>query len=219
MPQALSLGDSGSKQKPPPDSFEVVEVATKAVDQQLALPVDMLQGLTSAAVLRREHVRDSSFKDISAVSQEEREAYLEGEIRYLVSHYGQGAAAFLTYNGMPVGKVRGFGVPMSLAGVRGHLERSAQAWVESVFGKESRAGDAQYPADVHRLKLSVLSGVVTGDGSEAAEAVIVKLLGGSKPNDLEDIRREGGSVSDGTLGSFSGEAAHFSMRVTYQLWA
>lgn len=67
-----------------------------------------------------------------------------------------------------------------------------------------------------RLKLTR---VVTGDGLEAAESLIVKLLGGSKPDELADIHREGGSVSEGTLGSLTGEAAHFSIRTAYQLWA
>ncbi|KAL3927323.1 MAG: hypothetical protein SGPRY_002875 [Prymnesium sp.] len=48
---------------------------------------------------------------------------------------------------------------------------------------------------------------------------IVRLLGGSKPNEMADVRREGGSVSDGTLGSLTGDASHFSVCTAYQLWA
>ena len=211
-------GGERARERPPPDSFEVVELASRAADRQLAVSADMLQGVTSLAALRREHARESSFKDLASSSQARRDREIAGELQYFVSQYGQEAAAYLVSNGMSVGRVRGAGVPTSLAGARGHLERYARAWVDSVFGRE-RAADGQYAADAHRLSLSVLTGVVAGDGPEAAEAVIVRLLGGSKPNELADIRREGGGVSDGTLGSLTGEAAHFSVRTAYHLWA
>ena len=214
----VGAGGERPRERPPPDSFEVVEVASRAADKQLAVPADMLQGVTSLAALRREHARESSFKDLVSSSQARRDREIAGELQYFVAQYGQEAAAYLVSNGMSVGRVRGAGVPTSLAGARGHLERCARTWVDSVFGRE-RAADGQYAAEAHRLSLSVLTGVVTGDGPEAAEAAIVQLLGGSKPNERADIRREGGSVSDGTLGSLTGEAAHFSVRTAYHLWA
>ncbi|KAL3914077.1 MAG: hypothetical protein SGPRY_007750, partial [Prymnesium sp.] len=82
--------------KPPADSHEVVEAASKAADRQLALPADLLQGVTS---------------DPAAAPQNEKDRQLSGEIiRYLVDQYGQGAAAYLTLNGMSVG----YGVPTAL---------------------------------------------------------------------------------------------------------
>ncbi|KAL3900028.1 MAG: hypothetical protein SGPRY_012535 [Prymnesium sp.] len=54
------------KEKPPADSFEVVEPATRAADRQLAVSTDLLQGLTAVAALRREHVRESRFKNITS---------------------------------------------------------------------------------------------------------------------------------------------------------
>lgn len=59
----------------------------------------------------------------------------------------------------------------------------------------------------------MLCGVVAGESADTAEALIVKLLGGSKPNASAEVRREGGSVTEGTLGSLTGEAAHYSLRV------
>lgn len=206
------------KDKPPADSFEVVEVASKAAERQLAVPADVLHGVTALATLQREHLRPSAFKDLTMSSHQQREDELEGELRYLVGQYGQGAGAYLASNGMSLGKVRGAGVPTALAGVRGHLERRAQSWVEAAFGRE-RASDTQFVSEAYRLRLSVLTGVVAGDSPEVAESVVVRLLGGSKPNEMADVRREGGSVSEGTLGSLTGDAAHFSIRAAYQLWA
>lgn len=88
-------------------------------------------------------------------------------------------------------------MPTALTGVRSYLERRAQAWVKSAFGRE-RAADAQFLAKIHKLKLSILTDVVPGDGADAAESVIVRLLGGSKPNEMAHVRREGGSISEGT---------------------
>ncbi|KAL3929336.1 MAG: hypothetical protein SGPRY_002003 [Prymnesium sp.] len=137
-----------SKEKPPADSFEAVEAASKAVDKQLAVPADM--------ALRVEHMRDSAFKDLVTATKEERECQLDG--------------------------------------VRGHLERRALGWVESVFGKE-RAADAQYVVEAQKLGVSVMTGVVPGDSVEGAESVIVRLLGGSKPNEMAGICAEGGARS------------------------
>ncbi|KAL3893007.1 MAG: hypothetical protein SGPRY_014566, partial [Prymnesium sp.] len=192
---AASLGgaDAGStagaaKESPLADSFEAVEPATRVADRQLAVSADMLQELTTVATLRREHVRDSifNFQGHHFAMLLAREHDLAGELRCFVSQYGQGAAAYLVSNGMSVGKVGGSGVPTrptALAGVRGHLDRCAQAWMESVFRRE-RATDGQYSADALKLRLSVLTGVVTGDNVDAAEAVIVRMLGGSKPNEI-----------------------------------
>lgn len=43
---AAAAGDR-MKDKPPAGSYEVVEAASKAADRQLALPADMLEGVTS----------------------------------------------------------------------------------------------------------------------------------------------------------------------------
>lgn len=174
-----------AKERPPVDSFEAVEPATRVADRQLAVSSDMLQELTAVATLRWAHVRDSTFKDITSSTLHAREHDLAGEPRYFVSQYGQGAAAYLVSNGMSVGKVgdRGCPRPTVLAGVRGHLDRCAQAWVESVFGRE-RAAHGQYSAAALKLRLSVSTGVVIGDNVEAPEAVIVRTLGWSKPNEM-----------------------------------
>lgn len=195
--------------------------ASKAVERQLAVPANVLQGVTSLATLQREHLRPSAFKDLT-MSHEQREDDLECELHYLtislIAQYGQGAGTYLVSNGMPLGKVRGAGVLASLAGDRSHLERRAQSWVEAVFGRQ-RASDTQLASEAHRPRHSILKGVVTGDSPEAAESVAVRLLGGlTKPNEMADIRRED-SVSEGTLGSLTGDAAHFSIRAAYQLWA
>ncbi|KAL3895597.1 MAG: hypothetical protein SGPRY_013476 [Prymnesium sp.] len=84
---------------------------------------------------------------------------------------------------MSVGKVRGAGVPTLL----GHLESASGSACSRVW----------YPA---------------GEAAGAAEAVVVKLLGGSKPGELAEIRKEGGVILDGTLGSLTGKAAHSSVR-------
>ncbi|KAL3905117.1 MAG: hypothetical protein SGPRY_011027, partial [Prymnesium sp.] len=73
------LGPAGErvKERPPPDSFEVVEVASRAADRQLAVQADMPQGVTS---LIREQVRESSFKDVASSSQAQRDRDLAGEL-------------------------------------------------------------------------------------------------------------------------------------------
>ena len=211
-------GDEQRREKPPVDSFQLVETASRAVDRQLAVDADLLQELSSLQTLRREHVRQSVFKDMASSTWQQREDQLDGELRHCVGMYGQGAGSYLVSNGMSVGKVRGAGVPTALAGVRAHLSRRATAWMESVFGPE-RASDPTYSSDAQRVAASALCGVVAGDCAEAAEAAIVKLLGGSRPNASAEVRREGGSVSEGTLGSLTGEAAHYSVRTAYQMWS
>ncbi|KAL3929195.1 MAG: hypothetical protein SGPRY_002058 [Prymnesium sp.] len=62
------------------------------------------------------------------------------------------------------------------AGVRCHLERRAQPWVELSFGKE-RASDAQILAEAQKLRLSVLTGVIAGDGPEAAVSGLARCMG------------------------------------------
>ncbi|KAL3897656.1 MAG: hypothetical protein SGPRY_013007 [Prymnesium sp.] len=68
------------RKKPPLDSFQSVETAvSRAADKQLAVDTDL--GLCSLRILRREHVRQSVFKDITSPTWQQREDQLDGEIR------------------------------------------------------------------------------------------------------------------------------------------
>ncbi|KAL3929997.1 MAG: hypothetical protein SGPRY_001722, partial [Prymnesium sp.] len=206
------------KEKPPADSYEVVE---RAPDKQLALSADMLQGLTSVQALRREHIRESPFKDLVTATHDERERRLDGEIAYLVAQYGQGATAYLMSNGMSVGKVRGYGVPTALAGVRGHLDRRAQTWVESVFGWE-RAADPQYIAEAQRLKFSV----VVGGLARCLGRVLVAVAGVARAEDVLGEDRDFDMQSNLlkiphtlTNAGLRSTCRHFTRRVAFALQA
>ncbi|KAL3908260.1 MAG: hypothetical protein SGPRY_009870, partial [Prymnesium sp.] len=60
-----------SKEKPPPGSYEVVEAASHAGgERQLAVQVDLLQGVTALELLRREHLRCSSFKGLTSTRRD-----------------------------------------------------------------------------------------------------------------------------------------------------
>lgn len=76
------------KDKPPPGSFEAVETASRAGEKELAVQGDLLHGVTALDALRREHLRASSFKDLTASSREECDHELDGELLYFVSQYG-----------------------------------------------------------------------------------------------------------------------------------
>lgn len=63
MDQAPPPTSSASKEKPPVDSFEEVESASRAKDVSLAAAAELLQVVSSVRTLRAEHMRDSVFKD------------------------------------------------------------------------------------------------------------------------------------------------------------
>lgn len=205
----------GRRDRPPPDAFEEVPVASKQ-EMQLAVAAELLHTVTAPSALATEYKRASVFKSFTVSSDLERDRAMAGEAEYFVSKYGQAASAFLVSNGRASAKTRGVGIPPALSGLRAHLLRRATSWVEEQYGVERAAADRDAAA---KLALSMLCGAVPGDtdGKVAAE-VIVRLLGGTKPHALAEVDEEGGSVTAGTLGTLQGEAAQSSIRTAFRLW-
>ncbi|KAL3905463.1 MAG: hypothetical protein SGPRY_010902, partial [Prymnesium sp.] len=74
---AVQLSAYKPKDKPPADSYSYA-----AMPKRLAVPAHMLQGITSVQTPQREHMPPSPLKDLTTVTQEERQSRLDGEIRF-----------------------------------------------------------------------------------------------------------------------------------------
>lgn len=199
------------------EAYEEVVATTKAGEREAAVSAELLQELSADATLRREFCRPSVFASLATSTTTQRDNALAGELSYYLTTYRQGASAYLVSNGMSTTKLRGRGVPASLAGLRTHLHLRASAWVENQFGS-ARAHERR--AEVHKLAVSLSTGTFMGESdSKRAEHFIVPLLGGSRPHPRAEIDEEGGSVNAGTLGTLEGEGAQASIRQAYRAWA
>lgn len=153
-PQTVLVPGAG-EDKPPVGSYKQVPTAT-AAERPGACDAQLLEDIATAAVLRREHVRSSPFC-LSTTTVTERDAALAGELDHFCSAYGQAATAYLLSNGTAQTAISGFGVPMALAAIRGHLLARATQLVQSTVGFE-RALSMHNKCSA--LAMSFLTGIV-----------------------------------------------------------
>ncbi|KAL3930252.1 MAG: hypothetical protein SGPRY_001618 [Prymnesium sp.] len=209
-PQVGGSGREAASEKPPVGSFKAVTVAADK-HKAGACRSELLEGMAAVESLRREHLRQSAFKDVSLSTVATRDAELTGELTYFHSSYGQGALAYIMSNGMCTSTLSGSGVPMALHNVRAHLLARARKVIDGALG-EAKA--SAIGGRVDALEVGFLAGVSSDLAKEC-----VALLGGAAPGEEAEIEEEGGSVSSGSFGKVTGEGAAAAIRDAFSTWA
>ena len=193
--------------KPPAGSYKLVTVAPAAAVPGASSP-EIIDQISSDAVVRTELLRASAFANGSTSTGRERDTAVQSELQYWESTYGQPALAYLLSNGHVTSAISGVGVPTALHNLRTHLLSGGRQIITEAMGEERAACLFKQSSS---LAVSFLTGATDPDEC-------VALLGGSAPHPDAEIDTEGGAVASGTLGTHLGDAGQYSIREAFRLW-